>query len=86
VDAAVRNRLIANGQTGFVEYSPWRGEHSPDCRTLPFTEVTFYNPTSNTAGASRGKVANAFEYGNCVKKVAFKTAPVFGGISIKVGY
>ncbi|KAF9405850.1 hypothetical protein BGZ76_006466, partial [Entomortierella beljakovae] len=77
---------IANGQWGFVEYYTWNGQKSHTCDSLPFTEATFYDPTSKTSGASGGVVYNVVEDGDCIGKVEFSTAVVPGGYDIKVGF
>ncbi|KAG0223503.1 hypothetical protein BGW42_005827 [Actinomortierella wolfii] len=77
---------IKNGQSGFVEHFIWTGEPPQTCDSLPFTEVTFYHPISETSGASGGEIAAAFEYGDCVDKVGFSRTQVNGGLEIKVGF
>ncbi|KAI9236278.1 hypothetical protein MVEG_08328 [Podila verticillata NRRL 6337] len=78
---------LVNGQMGFVEYYTWNGQPSHTCNSLPFTEATFYNPTSKTSGASGGSITNVYEYGDCVGKAGFSVAKVAnGGSDIKVGF
>ncbi|KAF9135054.1 hypothetical protein BGW39_004930 [Mortierella sp. 14UC] len=48
---------IANEQVGFVEYF----NPSSTCNSQPFTEATFYNPTSKTSGASEGKITSVYD-------------------------
>ncbi|PNY27178.1 Uncharacterized protein TCAP_02892 [Tolypocladium capitatum] len=77
---------IKSSQVGFVEYFPWNsGSH--DCGNLPKTEVTFGKPTSKTAGAGPGHVGDAFEFGGCVGKVAFKTTRTpADAVNVEVGF
>ncbi|KAF9083218.1 hypothetical protein BGX29_009824 [Mortierella sp. GBA35] len=77
---------LVNGQVGFVEYYIWNGQPSHTCNSLPFTEATFYNPTSKTSGASGGKITSVYEYGDCVSKAGYSTTTVSGGYDIKVGF
>ncbi|KAG9326621.1 hypothetical protein KVV02_006132 [Mortierella alpina] len=77
---------IVNGQVGFVEYYNWNDGKPHACNTLPFTEATFYNPTSRTRGARGGKVTKVYEYGNCVGKVRYATKKLSQAYNIKVGF
>ncbi|KAG0063499.1 hypothetical protein BGZ89_009833 [Linnemannia elongata] len=76
---------IARSQTGFVEYYPWNDGSTHPCSTLPYTWVTFGIPTS-TAGGTKGDLSSAFEYGDCVGKVAFKNARTSAGVQVQVGF
>ncbi|KAG0301999.1 hypothetical protein BGZ98_007874 [Dissophora globulifera] len=77
---------IINGQGGFVEYYTWNGQPSHTCDSLPFTEATFYNPTSKTIGASEGYTYNIVEYGDCIGKAGYSATEVSEGYDIKVGF
>ncbi|KAG0096952.1 hypothetical protein BGZ93_003716 [Podila epicladia] len=73
-------------QMGFVEYYTWNGQPSHRCDSLPFTEATFYNPTSNTVGASGGRISSVYEYGDCEGKAGYSLTNVDGGYDIKCGF
>lgn len=76
---------IKSSQVGFVEYYPWNsGSHQ--CSDLPKTEVTMYDPTSNTSGAGSGTMGKPYEYGDCVGKVDYSASQVSGGYKIDVGF
>ncbi|KAG5984964.1 hypothetical protein E4U55_002371 [Claviceps digitariae] len=76
---------IKSSQEGFVEYYPWNvGTHQ--CRNLPKTAVTMYNPFSSTPGAGVGHMGKPYEYGDCVGKVAFATSQVRNGYDIHCGF
>ena len=77
---------LVNGQVGFVEYYPWNSETSYSCSSLPKTEATFYNPTSQTQGVSGGMVDEPYEYGNCIGEAGFSTTQVANGWDIVVGF
>ncbi|KAG0239755.1 hypothetical protein BGW41_007470 [Actinomortierella wolfii] len=77
---------IVNGQVGFVGYFIWNDQLPHTCDSLPFTEVTYFHPTSITVGASGGKITSVYEYGDCVGKVKYSSTPVNGGFDIKVGF
>ncbi|KAG0268173.1 hypothetical protein DFQ27_007404 [Actinomortierella ambigua] len=75
---------ILDWQLGFVEY--FLG--LPDgCSTLPFTEVTMFNPTSRTPGAIGGLISTVYEKpGTCAGKDNYSNSVVPGGRDIKVGF
>ncbi|KAG0268172.1 hypothetical protein DFQ27_007403 [Actinomortierella ambigua] len=78
---------ILGSQGGFIEYFLWNDGRSHDCSTLPFTEVTIFNPTSKTTGASGGTITSVYEQpGDCVTMVNFSDTLVPGGHDIKVGF
>ncbi|KAF9919688.1 hypothetical protein FBU30_010665 [Linnemannia zychae] len=77
---------IRNWQMGFVEYFPWNSQPSHTCSSLPFTEVTFFNPTSKTPGASEGKVYYVHEYGDCVGQAGYATTQFSNGFDINCGF
>ncbi|KAG0306752.1 hypothetical protein BGZ98_001760 [Dissophora globulifera] len=77
---------IINGQLGFVEYYTWNGQPSHTCDSLPFTEATFYSPTSKTSGASGGRITYVYEYGDCVGQAGYSVTKVSGAYDIKVGF
>ncbi|OAA51781.1 hypothetical protein NOR_00374 [Metarhizium rileyi] len=77
---------IQNNQMGFVEYYPANSASDFKCSDLPKTSVTFYNPTSRTAGAGTGTVQKPYEYGECVGKSGFSTSRVRGGWKINFGF
>ncbi|KAG9069633.1 hypothetical protein KI688_010537 [Linnemannia hyalina] len=76
---------IANSQVGFVEYYLWNDGQQHACSSLPYTWVTFGTPTSTTSGVNFG-LSNAFEYGDCVGKVAFKNPRTSGGVQVQIGF
>lgn len=76
---------ISKSQVGFVEYYPWNvGTHT--CQSLPYTSVVFGVPTTSTVGAGLGHLGSAYEYGDCVGKVAFKTQQTLQGVEVGVGF
>ncbi|KAF9967141.1 hypothetical protein BGZ70_010664 [Mortierella alpina] len=77
---------IVNGQVGFVEHYKWNDGKPHACNTLPFTEATFYHPTSKTRGARGGKITQVYEYGNCVGKVRFSAKKQAKAYKIRVGF
>ncbi|KJZ70082.1 hypothetical protein HIM_10522 [Hirsutella minnesotensis 3608] len=81
---------ILNGDGGFVEYYPWNGEDGHPCDTLPRTEVTFGDPSSQTEGAFGGRITSVYEYADkemdCVGRVGFSTSETSLGQNIQVGF
>jgi hypothetical protein len=77
---------IMNGQLGFVEYYPWNDGKNHSCTDLPWTEATFFNPTSNTKGASGGSIISVYEYGDCKRKAGFVLKKVEGGYDVECGF
>ncbi|KAF9285699.1 hypothetical protein BGZ68_003619 [Mortierella alpina] len=77
---------LVNGQVGFVEHYKWNDGKPHACNTLPFTEATFYNPTSKTRGASGGKITSVYEYGNCIGKVRYSAKKQSKAYKIRVGF
>jgi hypothetical protein len=77
---------IMESMTGFVEWYPWNVE-IPDnhCAMLPYQKTTFGTPRTSNAG-SVGNVTLAYEYGDCVGKVAFKTNLVDAGVDVASGF
>jgi hypothetical protein len=74
---------IKGSQLGFVEYYPWNaGSHT--CASLPYTSMVFGVPTSTTGGI--GSLGNAYEYGDCVGKVAYKSSRIAAGVEVSVGF
>jgi len=77
---------IKGGQVGFIEYFPWNDGQSHACSTLPYTSMVFGVPTTSTTGAI-GSLGNAYEYGNCVGQVEFKTNRTIDlGVEVSVGF
>jgi hypothetical protein len=77
---------IKGNQVSFVEYYPWNDGQSHSCATLPFTLMAFGVPTMTTSGAT-GSLGDAYEYGNCVGKVAFKSQRTSDqGVEVSVGF
>ncbi|CAO3568743.1 unnamed protein product [Mortierella alpina] len=75
---------IKGSQSGFMEYYLWNDGQQHPCNTLPYTSVVFGIPRS-TAGF--GMLGDAFEYGDCVGKAAFKTQRTADqGVEISVGF
>ncbi|EFY94998.1 hypothetical protein X797_010539 [Metarhizium robertsii] len=72
-------------QVGFVEYYPWN-VGGPDCSQLPKTEVTMYDPWSNTPGVGNGTMGRPYEYGQCVGRVKFSSQKLPDGYNIDVGF
>ncbi|CAO3568803.1 unnamed protein product [Mortierella alpina] len=62
----------------------WNGDKHT-CHSLPFTEVTIYDPTSKTVGVSGGKVMNVQEYGDCVNKAGYSAKQLPRAYDINVG-
>jgi hypothetical protein len=74
---------IKGSQVGFVEYYPWNtGSHT--CASLPYTSMVFGVPTSTTGAI--GSLGNAYEYGDCVGKVAYKSSRIAAGVEVSVGF
>ncbi|KAG0268174.1 hypothetical protein DFQ27_007405 [Actinomortierella ambigua] len=71
---------ILGSQTGFIEY------YAHNCTVPPFTEVTFFNPTSDTPGAMGGSIETVAErpYG-CEKQANFTDRGVPDGHDISIG-
>lgn len=57
---------IKSSQTGFLEDFLANGNPNWQCRDSVPTEVSYYNPTSNTPGAGTGTAGKPYEYGSCV--------------------
>ena len=74
---------IKGSQVGFIEYYLWNDGQNHPCSTLPFTSMTFGVPTTTMSGGSLG---NAYEYGNCVGQVAFKSQRTSQGDAVSVGF
>ena len=76
---------IQKNQVGFVEYYPWNsGTHN--CASLPYTSMVFGIPTTSTNGAT-GSLADAYEYGDCVGKVGYKSQRTSAqGVQVSVGF
>ncbi|KAG0272712.1 hypothetical protein BGZ95_011499, partial [Linnemannia exigua] len=74
---------LVNGQVGFVDYFLWSSKTPYTCDSAPFTQATFYHPTSNTSGASGGRITRVYEYGRCEGKVGFSSMKVPEGFDIK---
>ncbi|KAF9162094.1 hypothetical protein DFQ26_003868 [Actinomortierella ambigua] len=79
---------IVNGQLGFFEYFLWNGGgESHDCSTLPFSEVTMFNPTSMADGAVGGHIISVYEDSSeCSTHVNMSYTAVPGGYHIKAGF
>ncbi|CVL00448.1 uncharacterized protein FMAN_09890 [Fusarium mangiferae] len=78
---------IDNGQVGFVEYFNWNdGTTNHECKTQPFTQVFFGNPTSRTSGAIGGAITKIYEAGECVGKLDLKATKTTKGYKIKAGF
>ena len=77
---------IKGSQSGFVDYYLWNyGQHHP-CSSLPYTSMVFGVPTTTTHGAT-GSLENAYEYGDCVGHVSFKTHRTSDqGVEVSVGF
>ena len=77
---------IKGSQVGFVEYYLWNDGKNHPCSTLPYTKIVFGVPTTSTSGAI-GSLGDAYEYGNCVGKVAFKSKRTSDkGDKVSVGF
>ena len=70
---------------GFIEYYLWNDGKNHACSSLPFTSMAFGVPTTTTSGAI-GSLTDAFEYGNCVGKVAFNSQKTVQGVQVQVGF
>ncbi|KAJ7437741.1 hypothetical protein FB451DRAFT_1450340 [Mycena latifolia] len=74
---------IMDSMTGFVEWYPWNVEIPANhCAMLPYQKTTFGTPRTSNAG-SVGNVSLAYEYGDCVGDVAFKTTLVTSGVDVE---
>jgi hypothetical protein len=77
---------IKGAQDGFIEYYPWNDGQNHPCNSLPYTSVVFGVPMTTTIGAI-GSIKNAFEYGDCVGQVGFKThRTIEDGVEVSVGF
>lgn len=77
---------IRNGQVGFLENFLANGNKNWKCHDSVPTEVSFYNPTSNTSGAGSGTVGKPYEYGSCVGDQNFVTTQGDGYWTINSGF
>ncbi|UNI23811.1 hypothetical protein JDV02_009607 [Purpureocillium takamizusanense] len=77
---------LKNGELGFVEYFLWDSRSPHACDTLPKTEVTIFDPTSRTNGASGGNMGRPYAVGNCRGKAGYSATQVSSGWNIKVGF
>lgn len=71
-----------SNQLGFVE--DYVGEDGAGCSAMPKTEVTFFNPTTTTAGAGAGVIQKPYEYGDCTGKAGFAITQLEGAAGWKV--
>jgi hypothetical protein len=76
---------IKGSQVGFIEYYLWNDGKNHPCPSLPFTSMAFGVPITTTSGAI-GSLTNAYEYGDCVGKVAFKSQKTTQGVQVQVGF
>ncbi|KAI8062583.1 hypothetical protein BC940DRAFT_308589 [Gongronella butleri] len=78
---------IEKSQVGFVEYYPWNAMPSHACTDLPWTQAFFGNPTTTTAGASKGTVGKPYIYGDCTTSAAnFTFTTDTSGFTASCGY
>ena len=71
---------------GFNEYYPWNDGKNHPRSTLPYTSVVYGVPKTSTSGAV-GSLGNAYAYGDCVGKVAFKTRRTSDkGVEVSIGF
>ncbi|PHH78724.1 hypothetical protein CDD80_6359 [Ophiocordyceps camponoti-rufipedis] len=70
---------------GFIEYYTWNRAQGPDCPRQTKTNVTLFNPSSKTPGASGGILLEPFDYGDCEGQVNFEVLNVKGGRNIAYG-
>ncbi|KAM3547720.1 hypothetical protein MY1884_009464 [Beauveria asiatica] len=70
---------------GFIEYYLSNAPGGPSCPKLPFTNVTYLNPTSNTAGASGGVLGKPYETGDCNGQADFAAKEVSDGLNMVYG-
>lgn len=64
---------IKKSQVGFLEYFLANGNPSFQCSDPFKTQVSYYYPTSNTAGAGTGSIPKPYEYGSCIGEQNFVT-------------
>ncbi|KAJ6532216.1 hypothetical protein DFH09DRAFT_1182459 [Mycena vulgaris] len=76
---------IQNSQAGFVEMYLWNDGRSHACATLPYQKTIFGHPRSTHLG-SIGMQKPAYEYGDCVGKVAFHTQELLRGVENNCGF
>jgi len=77
---------VKRSQAGFVEWYPWNSRKpSNHCALLSYQKTIFGNPNTTHAG-SVGTQSLAYEYGDCVGKVAFHTEKVTGGVENNCGF
>ncbi|KAJ7734143.1 hypothetical protein B0H16DRAFT_1767796 [Mycena metata] len=74
---------IQSSQSGY----PWNGGEPPNhCARLPYQETLFGHPHT-THLRSVGTQSLAYEYGDCVGQIAFKTEKLFvGGVENNCGF
>jgi hypothetical protein len=77
---------IQGSQVGFIEYYLWNDGQNHPCSSLPFTPMAFGVPTTTIRGAT-GSLGDAYEYGDCVGQVAFKSHRTSDqGVEVSVGF
>jgi hypothetical protein len=77
---------IDKSQVGFIEWYPWNSGEPPNhCARLPYCRVIYGNPVT-TNGGSVGTASLAYEYGDCVGRVAFHTERSASGVVANVGF
>ena len=77
---------IRSSQYGFIEYYLWNDGQSHACSSLPYTSMVFGVPLTTTSGAV-GSLGDAYEYGDCVGQVDFRTHRTSdGGVAVSVGF
>ncbi|KAG0310349.1 hypothetical protein BGZ99_000436 [Dissophora globulifera] len=77
---------LINGGTNAVDYYPWNNNENVVCNTLPFTEVSFYGPTSTTKGATGGSWRIPRPVGACVNQVQLNATFKATSYNIKIGF
>ncbi|KAJ7753482.1 hypothetical protein B0H16DRAFT_1834534 [Mycena metata] len=80
---------IQSSQAGFVEWYPWNGGEPPNhCARLPYQKTLFGHPYTTRLGSVGTQTRSlAYEYGDCVGQVAFKTEKLLiGGVENSCGF
>ncbi|KAJ6784799.1 hypothetical protein PWT90_08056 [Aphanocladium album] len=77
---------IANSQVGFLEYFLANGDPNFECSDQFKTEVSYYFPSSKTAGVGEGTIPKPYEYGSCVGEQGFMTTAGSNYWTIQTGF
>ncbi len=77
---------VVSKQVGFLEYFLANGNPNFKCSDQFKTEVSYYFPTTKTAGAGAGTIPKPYEYGSCVGQQGFATKSGSNYWTINTGF